>query len=1146
MRRRLLKITAFSVLSVCLAVAALVGAFYLRLSQGPVSLNFMTDTIRTQINRNLSGMAVDLDGAVIEREAGSGIPHFRLRNVTLKDAKGNLLARAPRAAIGIEESALFRGSVVPKSIELIGPRIFVKRGLDGRIELGFGNEDDQHAGAAAPAADQSTAQGKADLPATDAVPGLGSVSGRTLIAILAGGGQANAAISTVEDIRVTQASIRIYDEANDAIWNVPDAELAFRRMPYGFAVVTNAQVANGRQEGRWRAEVSASYKRDTDSFSISARISDLVPANISDEIFALSQLARVKVPLSGHAEIEVTGDGLVKKASAEFAAAAGEVALPDYFADPIIVDEGSLRADYDPGTGGIIITDSVLLVGNSQAELTGNILPVRSADGHLTALAINLSAHNVAIDTQDPNKQPVAVDKIDFSGVASIAEAKLDIKDLVVMSGQSGVRLLGVITGGSKSAGILLSGRIRDLSADLLKRLWPPIMSPGTRKWVNQNVHAGTVTDGSFQINLPVDALAAARASNQLPDGSVDLQFAMEGVNTSYFKGLAPLANASGDAHLKDNAFDMTIDGGDVTLPSGATVHVDAGSMSSTELLAPITPTVFQLRAKSNAQGLIEYLDQPDLALISNSGIDSSKLGGNAVLDVTLNVPLQKDIPPGSTTFSAKAKLTNASLKDALPKIDITGGTFDLAATADRITASGPAKINGVDAKISWAKEGKQQSAILEATLDSDDRKKMGIDLSGFLTGTIGVKAVIADLADPTGLIDIDANLSKAAMRIDPIGWSRDPTPKTTADFNYLSKGDQGRKVQGLVISGPDLLIKGDIALADGGGIGEAKLSTVQLSDENRFALTIKNSGNGGTSLVLSGDNFDARPLIKSMFTSSSGSQGQGGGDAPPLNITANVDRIYANRGEVITGVSANIRTSGGRVQAADISGTFLSGQPVNLKITPTDDGRQINLTGRDGGAALRAANLYSKIAGGQIEFIAFIANDANSSVRQGQLVLRNFEVRNEAALAQLDSKGKPKKSGPRNEGVAFTRLKLPFTTDARFVRIGDSILSGNDLGATASGLISKVNGTIDITGTIIPAYALNSALSNIPLIGDIVAGGKGQGVIGLTFALGGQLSNPQFQVNPASAIAPGIFRKIFEFGNAGDTPSNTKIGREK
>ena len=80
----------------------------------------------------------------------------------------------------------------------------------------------------------------------------------------------------------------------------------------------------------------------------------------------------------------------------------------------------------------------------------------------------------------------------------------------------------------------------------------------------------------------------------------------------------------------------------------------------------------------------------------------------------------------------------------------------------------------------------------------------------------------------------------------------------------------------------------------------------------------------------------------------------------------------------------------------------------------------------------------------------------------------------------------------------------------------------------------------MDITGTIIPAYGLNSALSEIPLVGDILTGGKGQGVIGLTFELGGTMDKPRFQVNPVSALAPGILRKFFEYGGSGSVPVPT------
>ena len=134
--------------------------------------------------------------------------------------------------------------------------------------------------------------------------------------------------------------------------------------------------------------------------------------------------------------------------------------------------------------------------------------------------------------------------------------------------------------------------------------------------------------------------------------------------------------------------------------------------------------------------------------------------------------------------------------------------------------------------------------------------------------------------------------------------------------------------------------------------------------------------------------------------------------------------------------------------------------------------------------------------------------------------------------MCSSDLRGKPKKSGPRREGLAFTKLTLPFTSDDRFVKIGESLIKGADLGATAEGVIRKADGAIDITGTMIPAYALNAALSDIPLVGDILTGGKGQGIIGLTFAMGGTVDKPDFQMNPVSAVAPGFLRKFFEYSS--------------
>jgi hypothetical protein len=218
-----------------------------------------------------------------------------------------------------------------------------------------------------------------------------------------------------------------------------------------------------------------------------------------------------------------------------------------------------------------------------------------------------------------------------------------------------------------------------------------------------------------------------------------------------------------------------------------------------------------------------------------------------------------------------------------------------------------------------------------------------------------------------------------------------------------------------------------------------------------------------------------------------------------------------------------------------------LSGKALAIRVWPNETGRQLQIVSGDGGGALRASNLYSKVSGGSLEFSALLSSDGSSSIQNGRLVLRDFDVRNEAALADIDSRGKARKSGPRRDGLSFTRLTLPFTTDAKFIRIGDSLLKGAEMGATAEGLIRKADGAIDITGTIIPAYGINAALGNIPLFGEILTGGKGQGIIGLTFALGGSMASPKIQINPLSAIAPGIFRKIFEFDGSGP-PMKQKV----
>ncbi len=1130
MRHKLAKITVLALLSVGAVVAIVMGAFFWRLTQGPVSLNFMTSRIESEINASLGGMTVKMGGALFELDAKTRVPHFRLRDMVLLDQGGNLIAKSTRAAISFDSRRMLTGSLVPKSLELIGTHILVKRRLDGSVNLGFGSPPSGTNEIVTMEPDGTTDPGgKVDKEPAETL----QTSSAPLLDILSGK-SASGAGASIENIIISQASLQLFDEANQSTWFAPEADLTFKRMPYGFAVFAKASVASGKTQ--WHTEISANYRTEQHSFAVSARIEDLVPAAVADKIFALSQFARVSVPLSGHAEAEITDTGVVTQASAEFAASAGVVSLPEYIAQPIVIDEGALRVDYDVSNGGFKIVDSIILIGGSRAELSGRVDPVREPDGRLTDLKIDIKATNVSVDTQGTVKNPVLVDKVEFLGKASVEGAKLAIDDLVVMSGNAGVRLRGNVTGGEHSAGLLLQGKVRDISADFLKKLWPPIVAPKSRLWISENIVSGKISDGTFKIDIPVNELARALAVKKMPNENIDFQFNLDNITSHYFKTLPPLTQGSGSAHLQGDSFMLNIASAKVTLPSSGVVQVKDTVFNASDLLAEEVPGIFTINLASSATNLLEFATQPSLDLLGKSGVTAPVMTGDATATIDLALPLIKDVPRARVTAKAAMKITNAGIENVMPNVNFSNGTLAIAFDKKGITASGPLKINGFPSNLSWnrpAGPGTKATASLSTELDDNARAKLGIKLGEYLQGPIKLTADITGVGDTTATVLVKADLARAEMTVSPINWYRPPTASTTASFNYIPNGEQGRKVEDLVVKGPGLSIKGEIFLNAAGGLKSANLSQVWLNEDNNFSMVMTPTENGQT-ISINGNSFDARPFVKSLFSKSPSADAPSDGPTQNLHINAQVDRIVAHRGEVLTGVNATISIQRSMLAAAEIEGKFLSGTSLAIHLKSAGDGRSLEVNSGDGGATLRASNLYSKVAGGELEFSATMSNDRSSTIKRGQLILRDFAVRNENALATVNSKSKSKKSGPRRDGLNFTRLKLPFTADAKFIRIDETLLKGNDLGATAAGIIRKSDGAIDITGTIIPAYGLNSALSNIPLFGDILTGGKGQGIFGLTYAMGGTFTTPKFQVNPISALAPGMFRHLFEFDKGG------------
>lgn len=1145
MKSTVRKFTLLALLSVLCIVVIFAGAFMYRLSQGPVTLAFLKSPLENAINSNLAGYRVDLEDAVIERDRVSGQPRLRLRNVLLQDAGGATIARAPRAAIGIDGTAILAGRFVARELELIGPSIELYRHLDGTLSLGFGGKAATGNVAAASEAEPSSEDGFSAEPAENPATAR-QLQDFLSKELLSSGG--STAVSTLDTVKVSNASLSLFDEFNQASWNAPAANLVFRRMPYGFALFADMTIATGKQP--WRSELVANYRAAARTFAVSARIFDLVPADLSSKVFALHQFAQVRFPLSGKAELELTEDGVITRATAELTASEGVIGFPDYIADPIAITEGLLRIDLDTPTGALLITDSTLGLGGSQAQLEGKIVPQRLEDGRLAALEISFNAKNFSIGSGGKAKDTLQFERVELKGLASVIENRLDIQDFILQTGNAGIRIRGSFEGEGEAIGVRLSGVMRDLPVSVVQKLWPPIIAPNTRKWLNANVSKGHVPTGQFHINVPGEAIADAFRGTPIPDRMIDVKFSLQDVETRYFAKLPAISGARGSGRLQGNRFDLMLEQGQVTLPSGGKLAFLKGTLETPTLHARVIPVRIKVEAKGGARHFVELLDHEPLNYTSSANIEPERMGGNADAHIDVDLKFQKGQKP-VIAMKALAEVSDVRLMGIFEQADIDGGDMSFSYGAGRVSAKGTVRLNKVPTFIEWSRNvGKSVSAdetlYIEAELDDQERLKLGLDMAGFVRGPVRIKLTADQPRGKLARAKVEAILTKAELRIDAMRWWRPPGIESQASFE-LDFTDPDRKlINNLQISGGNLSIRGEVALNAKGEVLSADFPRIVLDEENRFRMKLRRK-DGAAVTSVSGEAFDARQLINGMFKHDPATPAAARTSKLPVRIQAQFDRVYTNRGEVLSGVEGTLTVVANTVQEADIQGTFLNGAPATIKITPAADYRNMSVVIRDAGAALRAANLYSKASGGQLELTAQLGVGQDASIRRGMLTIRNFAVRDETALEDIDRTGpaaKAKISGPRNEGLTFTKLTVPFSSDATFVRIGDSLLKGPEMGASVQGVIRKRDGALDIGGTIIPAYSLNSALGEVPLLGEILTGGKGQGVFGLTFALRGTMQKPQFIANPVSALAPGFLRRIFDMGGNYPEPGQKKTPR--
>ncbi|HVA14445.1 MAG TPA: AsmA-like C-terminal domain-containing protein, partial [Stellaceae bacterium] len=184
----------------------------------------------------------------------------------------------------------------------------------------------------------------------------------------------------------------------------------------------------------------------------------------------------------------------------------------------------------------------------------------------------------------------------------------------------------------------------------------------------------------------------------------------------------------------------------------------------------------------------------------------------------------------------------------------------------------------------------------------------------------------------------------------------------------------------------------------------------------------------------------------------------------------------------------------------------------------------------------LKLVDVYDNVQGGNFALTGTAEDRDGKRVLVAEATGGDYRVVGAPALAQLLSVASLSGIGAllSGQGIPFSQLGGQVIFAGDLISLNGMRAYGGALGINASGDVDRITGAMNITGTLVPAYTLNSVLGNIPVLGNLLLGGAGQGIFAANFRIYGQRDDPRVSVNPLSTLAPGVLRKLFLFAPGG------------
>jgi len=1093
---------------------------WLRLGAGPINLDVVTPWLASAIEQNLGrDHTVEVGGTQIER-AGRIRVAVRLRDIVVRDRTQAIVASAPKAEVRLSGMALLFGTLRAESLRLVDAELSVRITPDGEVIVSTAGTTQPLATGKVPVKPLVIAP--ADYPQT--APTQGQPSGVTaaapgLLAVmnwLDTLGSKGLDGQSLNEIGLRNGSLLVDDQQSKTKFSFDNISLGLRRPSAGGVVMTvgeegvdawSLRVGVGApQNGVRQVELTAN-KVPTKNLILAARLKDFTYT--TDGML-----------LSGEIKGEVGRDGLPTYLGGVFSIGKGNIidrTTPDY---PMAIDQIEARLDWDAGRR-VMVAPFQITSGSNRIT---SLAHLEAPNGRTPNWQIGLSGGTIVL-AGPRGENPVIFNRIAVRLRFDTEHRRIVMTQCDISNGEVGVAGSGAVDYSMPAAQVQLGLATTAMPASTLKNIWPILIAPEVREWLIERVSGGTLQHLDIAVNAPIHTLA--RGGPPIPDEGLSVDFSAAGVDLHPLDELPMIHNADMKGHVSGRTVKVTIGQGDIDTPAGRKLTISDVLFQVPDLVPKPAPASVRFRLDGPVPAAAEILQSDRLKDVGGNMIDPATSKGHVAAVITLNMPLKTALTKEDTKYSVNVDLGAVSIDKLAMNQKLEANTLKLVADNQGYRVKGDVKIAGQPASVDYHKGADGDADIrLATTLDDAARAKLGVDLGPSVSGAIPVK-ISGKIGGDDSKLGVEADLTPA--RIDNIlpGWTKIAGKAGRITFNVIHK-PQGTRFEDVVIDGSGTSIKGTVEVDQNNDLVSAVFPTFSPSEGDKASLKAEHASDGSLKVTLRGDVFDGRGFIKSALSGSTkSSSGKSAVKLDNFDVDAKLGAIAGYYGEALRSVDLKLSRRSGTIRAFSLSGKIGRDTPVIGSLRSRGRGRDLLfLETHDAGALFRFTDIYSKMVGGEV-WVAMDTPTADDTPQEGLLNVTDFTVKGEAALDRVVNNG-GNVNNPK--GIAFTRMRAEFTRQTGELRIKDGVVRGPAVGATIEGDIDYTANQVRMSGTFVPMYGLNNMFGQIPIVGLVLGGGSNEGLIGVTYEVVGTPGAPVLRVNPISAMAPGVLRKIFDF----------------